>query len=65
MFGLILRGNSFAIVNCTDVNIGKRICKKIALSYWNNRFNLVYDMKSYKLNKIFHVLIKKIYNFSR
>ena len=46
-------------LNCTDVNIGKRICKKIALSYWNNRFNLVYDMKSYKLNKIFNVVNKR------
>ena len=53
------RATASAIVNCTDVNIGKRICKKIALSYWNNRFNLVYDMKSYKLNKIFHVVNKK------
>ena len=53
------RATASAIVNCADVNIGKRICKKIALSYWNNRFNLVYDMKSYKLNKIFHVVNKK------
>ena len=53
------RATASAIVNCTDVNIGKRICMKIALSYWNNRFNLVYDMKSYKLNKIFHVVNKK------
>jgi microcystin degradation protein MlrC len=53
------RATASAIVNCSDVNIGKRICKKIALSYWNNRFNLVYDMKSYKLNKIFHVVNKK------
>ena len=53
------RATASAIVNCTDVNIGKNICKKIALSYWNNRFNLVYDMKSYKLNKIFHVVNKK------
>ncbi len=53
------RATASAIVNCTDVNIGKKICKKIALSYWNNRFNLVYDMKSYKLNKIFHVVNKK------
>ena len=52
------RATASAIVNCTDVNIGKKICKKIALSYWNNRFNLVYDMKSYKLNKIFHVVNK-------
>ena len=53
------RATASSIVNCKDVNIGKRICKKIALSYWNNRFNLVYDMKSYKLNKIFHVVNKK------
>ncbi len=53
------RATASAIVNCTDVNIGKKICKKIALSYWNNRFKLVYDMKSYKLNKIFHVVNKK------
>ncbi len=53
------RATASAIVNCTDINIGKRICKKIALSYWNNRFNLVYDMKSYKLNKIFHAVNKK------
>ena len=53
------RATASAIVNCTDANIGKKICKKIALSYWNNRFNLVYDMKSYKLNKIFHVVNKK------
>ena len=53
------RATASAIVNCTDVIIGKNICKKIALSYWNNRFNLVYDMKSYKLNKIFHVVNKK------
>ncbi len=53
------RATASAIVNCTDVNTGKKICKKIALSYWNNRFNLVYDMKSYKLNKIFHVVNKK------
>ncbi len=53
------RATASAIVNCADVNIGKKICKKIALSYWKNRFNLVYDMKSYKLNKIFHVVNKK------
>ncbi len=52
------RATASAIVNCTDANIGKRICKKIALSYWNNRFKLVYDMQSYKLNKIFHVVNK-------
>ncbi len=53
------RATASAIVNCADVNIGKKICKKIALSYWKNRFNLVYDMKSYKLNKVFHVVNKK------
>ncbi len=53
------RATASAIVNCTDVNIGKRVCKKIALSYWNSRFKLVYDMQSYKLNRIFHVINKK------
>jgi len=53
------RATASAIVNCTDVSIGKTVCKKIALSYWNNRFKLVYDMQSYELNKIFNVINKK------
>ncbi len=53
------RATASSIVNCTDINIGKRICKKIALSYWNNRFKLIYDMQSYKLNKIFKIINNK------
>ena len=53
------RATAAAIVNCTDIIMGKKIVKKIAQSYWVNRSKLIYDMKSYKLNKIFTIINKK------
>ena len=53
------RATASAIVNCTDIDIGKKIVKKIAHSYWINRLKLIYDMKSYKLNKIFTIINTK------
>ena len=47
------RATASAIVNCSDPKKGKEILKKISLSYWNNRKKLIYDMRSYKLNKVF------------
>ena len=53
------RATAAAIVNCTDIIMGKKIVKKIAQSYWVNRSKLIYDMKSYKLNKIFTIINTK------
>ena len=53
MFGQIQKEQLQAIVNCSDPKKGKEILKKISLSYWNNRKKLIYDMRSYKLNKVF------------
>ena len=58
------RATASAIVNCTDILIGKKIVKKIAQSYWLNRSKLIYDMKSYKLNKIFTIIKVWLSKFS-